>query len=213
MNSFKAACQIHLLLTVLICMSASSWARNALPAKAATETEIHVTLLDRPCLLKGPFDEITLKAIHAIGPDQIPNIFYPVPQHSKEQIKNALEKIRSSKNLSSLLDHDSILDRYRDKQRKRLEAEIALLEGLETQQKTHTSALLLAAGNQFLSGPEHQNFINAVKKLDGNKKSAQNQKLVEQIFNIYDDGIERDPEEEFHRAIKKMKVEYTCSFE
>jgi hypothetical protein len=187
----------------------SSWATTS------PHTETHVNLLGQPCLLEGPYDGATLRAIHAIGPAQL----YPVlsvsePGQSVEEAKQTLNKIRTTANLPSLL------DRYRDKLGKRIEAQIAFLEVVPSAQKTKDLSTFIKVGKRAIRPPGLQQFeglINKLKTASNAKGPKTNtvsyQESVEQIFDLYNDKIEPDPEEEFHRAIKKLNIQYRCSFE
>lgn len=195
-------------------------------AKASPQTEIHVTLLGQPCLLQGPFDEATLKAVHVIGPAQIyPNLSPNDALSSSEQARKALEKIRRVTSLPSLL------DRYREKLGKRLDAQMIFLENLESIAEKGPKAVskqakpgqvpsqvdgiqkLLKSVKSRIQASSLQKLENLLKKLKTLKNSAQYRDQVEQVFDFYNDSIEPDPEEEFHRAIKKLNIQYTCSFE
>ena len=182
----------------------SSW------AKVVPSTNVHVTLLGRPCILEGPFDEPTLKIIHSIGPAQIYPKLEPPFKNANSDLKKAIEKIRSSQKLPPFL------DRYREKLLRRLEAQNAFFEALLFFQKDAHSHLLFTLGAKFLQGKNAKNYENLVKKAqsggqDGIKNS--DPPIEEQLFDSFNDGIEPDPEEEFHRAIKKLDIQYKCSFE
>jgi hypothetical protein len=55
-------------------------------------------------------------------------------------------------------------------------------------------------------------FAAAVKKAE-TAKSLGKAETADALFEIFNEGIEADPEEEFHRAIQRMGVQYACSFE
>ncbi len=102
---------------------------NATPvwAKSAPQTELHVTLLGQPCLLQGPFDTITLKTIHSIGPAQLyPNFSYEELPGCLTQGLKSLEILKSSsKNLPS------VLDRYQKRAQLRLDAQVQFFQVLQ----------------------------------------------------------------------------------
>lgn len=166
-------------------------------------------LLGQPCLLQGPFTELILKSIHSIGPAQI----YPTlsPQNipsSLEQSRKALEKIRSSSSLHALL------DRYREKLRKRLEAQAAFMTALLQAQKGNEIGNLLKTMSQYVQGRDLRTFESLLKKnYPAEKVNLTNSETLDTLFDLYNDSIEPDPEAEFHRAIKKLGIQYTCSFE
>jgi hypothetical protein len=203
-DNSKVVCLVSLF-TLLSPTEPASW------AKTTPETKIHVTLLGQPCLLEGPYDEATLKSIHSIGPAQLyPNLSASEPSNSRENAKKALDTIRNTPTLPSLL------DRYRERLGRRLEAQIQFLESLEGFKKNQKIPPLLKIGKRYLQDRDLRSFEATAKKLDGPRKGASAstiRDLIEQLMDTFNDGIERDPEEEFHRAIKKMTVQYTCSFE
>lgn len=163
-------------------------------ANTAPSTEIRVSLFGQPCTLKGPVDERSLRQIHALSPEQI----YPErePRLSGGPTRRSLEKLRAFQNVPAALDH------YRERLIKRLEAQLVLLEALEGFRKNHKSAPIMDAAKTYLSPRRIKEFEVALKKAD-----------IDQIFDTFSDGIEPDPEEEFHRAIHRMSIQYACSFE
>ncbi|MEO5970025.1 MAG: hypothetical protein ABIQ95_08865 [Bdellovibrionia bacterium] len=173
---------------------------------AGPQTEVHVTLLGQPCLIQGPFDELVLKSIHSIGPAQIyPTLSLQNIPSSLERSRKALEKIRSSSNLHSLL------DRYREKLRKRIEAQVAFMTALQQSHKTNQASTLLKTAAQYLQGRDLRSFESLLKKNHSFEKA--NAETLDTLFDLFNEAIEPDPEAEFHRAIKKLKIQYTCSFE
>jgi hypothetical protein len=189
------------ILGTLICLQSAS--------VASPRTEVHVSLLGQPCLIQGPFDEAILKSIHGIGPAQI----YPTLSNQNipallDQSRKALEKIRSTSNLHSLL------DRYREKLRKRLEAQVIFMTSLLQSMRTNQPAVLLKTAGQYLQGRDLHTFESLLKKARLSEKTGQpNIETLDTLFDLFNDSIEPDPEAEFHRAIKKLGIQYICSFE
>lgn len=168
-------------------------------AKTTPQTQVHVKLLGKPCLLQGPFDEPTLNSIHSIGPDQIyPSFASPDSQEARQTTRQAIDKVKTVNNQLP-----SVFDRYREKLAKRLEAQLAFLDAL----KLGKSEGLIKAARKYLEKNAEKRFETLLKKKTSAKETQ------DQLFEIYNDGIEPDPEEEFHRALKKLNVQYTCSFE
>lgn len=176
---------------------------------ASLRTEVHVTLLGQPCLIQGPFVELILKSIHSIGPAQIyPTLSLQNIPVSLEQSRKALEKIRLSSSLHSLL------DRYREKLRKRLEAQVAFMTALLQSQKVNQSIVLLKTASQYLQGRDLRTFEGLLKKNHlSEKANLTNAENLDSLFDLFNEAIEPDPEAEFHRAIKKLGIQYICSFE
>ncbi len=201
-------------LTWAACMGVTALLSIQSTSIASPQTEVHVTLLGQPCLIQGPFDETILKSIHSMGPAQIYPTFTSnnIPS-SLEQSRKALEKIRSSSGLHALL------DRYREKLRKRLEAQVAFLTALLQSQKANKNSFLLKTAGQYLQVRELQTLEGLLKKKQpssnklSDKLGTLSTETLDVIFDLFNDSIEPDPEAEFHRAIKKLGIQYTCAFE
>jgi hypothetical protein len=179
----------------------------ALASLSAGAGEMKVTLFGQPCMLKGPVDDSVLKAIHAISPEQA------IPDFTLEEskFKAALEAVNKASGLPSALDH------YKEKLTLRLQAEEGFLEGLQAAKKSGSMEQLLAVTKKFRQAKPSRVFEKAarafpVKDLAKNSGSTITDSLQE-LFDSYSDCIEQDPEEEFHRAIRLIKVQYACTFE
>ena len=169
-----------------------------------------MTLLGQPCILQGPFDEPTLKKIHAIGPAQVyPNLSASDLGLSARDARNSLTKVRSFQGLPP------VFDGYQKRLSKRLEAELAFLNGLETFQKVHQTQPLFDIAKIHVRSKNLKDFEALLKKLklSSNLGAPQYKALMEQLLDSYNESIEADPEEEFHRALKRLKIKYVCSFE
>ncbi len=164
--------------------------------RAAESSEVHVNLLGQPCLLSGPYDDSTLNLIHSLGPAQLyPNLSNLNQPTGTESIVRALSKIQNPKNLPALL------DRYRERLTRRLQQQQRFIQAIRS--KT-PSVSLLKLGKEFIRGPEMKKFESLLKQKTG---------VNEQLFEIFNDSIEPDPEADFHRAIKQLQIQYNCSFE
>jgi hypothetical protein len=185
-----------------------------LPVLAASptpaKTKIKVTLLGQKCDLEGPRSQGTLTSIHSIGPDQI----YPAVSLSSSQfagektkIQKAMEKAKGAKDLPPEL------EKYRSLLIRRFEQQIAFLDGLIHLKKSQSTEFLLKAGKENLAEIQFGTYKSLVRKLELSQKSPnQERELTEETFNLYNEGIV-DPETEFHKAIKRINVQYNCSFE
>jgi hypothetical protein len=186
----------------LIAIASLPWAWAANPSPTA---EIHVTLFGQPCVLSGPFDEPTLKAIHAISPEQV----YPrsldddVKLVTSKEIKAALERLRKTNTLPPAL------DRYRELVGKRLEEMQPFFDGIEAARKTGSSDELIAGTKKFLADGSASAFAALARQF----QSKRDPSLIEKLFEIYEPVIEPDPQEEFHRAIHRISVNYVCNYE
>lgn len=177
------------------------------PASAATPpptmhsgNEITVTLFGQPCLLSGPIDNIALKAIHSISPEQVFIPEYP----SLEVVQKALGKIKIANSVPAGL------DRYKDRLRRRLEAQISFLTGIAGAKKEMKSTPLLSATQPHIAPSRRSEFALQLKKIDSLKKW--DSELQNKLWDQFNDLIEPNPEEEFHKSIQRLKIHYTCEF-
>ncbi|OFZ18086.1 MAG: hypothetical protein A2X94_02630 [Bdellovibrionales bacterium GWB1_55_8] len=199
------------LLTLLSALSATAIVAQAYPAAAnaapprpssSPSQEITVTLFGQPCLIAGPLNKSVLKEIHSISPEQI----FPAEASdlNAEPVKRSFEKLKATQGIPPAL------DRYREKLLKRLEAQLAFLDGLAAAKKAHKSGPLLASISKFTAGKRTQEFDALLRKTDfAGSVGAEN---ASQLLELLLDVVESDPEEEFHRAIQKLNVQYTCVF-
>lgn len=193
-------CGISLFLCTLLALELGGRTAGAAPAKR----EIRITLFGQPCLLQGPLDENALRAIHSLSPDQL----YP----SMENALTAAPTRRALDKLRAIAGAPAGLDRYRERLAKRFEAQSLMLAALESTRTTGKAATLLAAAKSKLTGKRRQNFEGTVKKAEA-AKTLNKAETLDALFDSFNDGIEPDPEEEFHRSIQRMGVQYACSFE
>lgn len=175
-----------------------------LAAQAHASTELKVTLFGTPCTLSGPLGVQGLKAVHAVSPEQaLPTIEASDLQKASKQIKRALESVRAAKPVPAAL------DRYRERLTKRLEALGAFSDAWVAAKAQRKSAPLIAAGQKYSQGKDAKPFEQLAKKVEAGVSAD----LAEQLFDLYSSMIEPDPEEDFHRAIERINVRYSCTFE
>ncbi|MGZ3708682.1 MAG: hypothetical protein ACXWPM_07810, partial [Bdellovibrionota bacterium] len=119
-------------------------------AATAPMTEVRVSLFGQPCTLQGPLDQATLKAIHTVSPEQM----YPgtTMSDTTEAARKTLEKIRGATTLPSML------DRYREKLARRIEAQISFIDGVDAAKKTHKAAALMKTSKSFLPQKKVKGF-------------------------------------------------------
>lgn len=172
----------------------------------ADQHQIKVSLFGQPCMLEGPMSESALKAIHAISPEQL----YPTfePGESADSAKKALEKLNAARDLPSAF------DTYREGLRKRLESEIPFLSRIVSAHRDDRADLLLADAKKFVPEAKQKGFETLAMKLESKEiPHSQKKQVVQELFDYYNDAIPAAPEEEFHRAIHQLKVQYVCTFE
>ncbi|OFZ37130.1 MAG: hypothetical protein A2070_04115 [Bdellovibrionales bacterium GWC1_52_8] len=173
---------------------------NAAPSPSPLHNEVMVTLFGQPCLLAGPLDKDVLKAIHTISPEQT---FIDPSTPSADSIHKVIEKIRNTKNTPSWLEN------YRVRRLKRLEALFAFTNGLSSAKAAKKSEPLLNAVKPLLSERLFKKFLALASEV-GTKKSDPNFEI--KLMDSFSEMIEPDPEEDFHRSIRRMNVRYSCEF-
>ena len=168
----------------------------------AKDHQIQVKLFGNICLLKGPVTEASLRAVHAVSPEQLP------PVDSVDQIKAQIQRVQSVTSLPPLLSE------YRDKIQKRLEAWAGFYDALSALKQDSKSDAIYIVSKKFIATDRQASFESTLKTLlpkDSTKGLSSS--TVDQIKETYERYIESDPQEEFHRVIRKLKIQYICSFE
>ncbi len=198
-----------MVLRILLIILSSFGSNFGMTAGAATPpagprtTDIQVTLFGQTCLLSGPFDQGTLQSIHSISPEKIP------PSLSLEQAKAAALKLEAAKGLPAGL------SKYRESLSRRVGAQVGFLEALAHARQSGKSAVLLQAVTPLLSEAKLEGFRTKLKRIDsatGGNSTRWNSAAIEQLSEAFQDALDPHPEEEFHRAIQRLKVQYTCSY-
>jgi hypothetical protein len=167
-------------------------------ATAAVGAEIRVSLFDQPCQMSGPVDQASLKAIHSISPAQLPLV------ENRARAQESLDKVRAAKDVPAWLDP------YRKNLMKRLEAQLAYYDALAAAKKSGKAGPLLEAVKKHLPEKRYPEFEAAATKLEATKFAEPG---AQRLTDSYNELIQPDPEEEFHRAIGRAKVKYACTFE
>lgn len=167
-----------------------------LPAADARQ-KIPVTLFGQPCFLQGPLDPKILRSIHAVSPEQIVTPFGP--GRTRDQTKQSIDKLDKTAGLPPLL------DRYHERMGRQLRAQLAFLEGLDNARKTGKPDAIRTAAKPHLRPGRLKDFEGVVAKLP--------QTGAEPVFEAFADSTDSDAEEEFHRAIRKLNVQYNCNFD
>ena len=157
------------------------------------KNEIRVTLFGQPCSLQGPVSQEILRSIHDISPEKL-----PLPA-SLESARKAVEQIKKQPTLPTALDI------YRDKLTKRLEAQLAFFQGWEVYKKSKDIGALTSALKSSLSERKLADVKALPKKVPSGK--------LEDIADAFNEIADAPPEEDFHRAIERLGVRYSCTFE
>ncbi len=178
------------------------WSASALAEpNASKNTEIRVTLFQQPCLLGGPFSEETLGTIHSISPEKIP------PLLTLEHARQSLGKLKAASAVPSALEV------YRDKLQRRLETQIAFEESLEEARKTVSTDPLFSAMKRKLSERQSTELKSRMKKIDSKEAVFKwTPAQLDSLREAFEEVLGPHPEEDFHRAIQRIKVQYTCNY-
>lgn len=179
---------------------------RALAADPAIQ-EIRVNLFGQPCTMEGPFTKPQLTSLHEISPEKIP------PAASPAQMKTILAKTGQIKGFPLPI------EQYRDHLRKRLSAKIALEEAIASAKKTKANdankslGALLTNLKEHVSTLQYAGFETATKKAFEANASVLNEVFFEGLRERFENVIQPDTEEEFHKAIRIVKVQYVCVFD
>ena len=176
----------------------SSFATPISPQKISSQ-EIPVQLFGQNCLLQGPFGKETLKAIHAISPEQ-----NPVPSQLSA-LSKLRDKITNQKNLPPGVEV------YSEKLKAHLDAKITFLKGKETFQKNKLrapwlkdlEAHLLPQKRSFFLKQTEQPLLQDLSRIEA----------LTQLETVYMQSVASTPDEDFHRAIQRLNTWYNCSME
>lgn len=162
--------------------------------------QIKVTLFDQPCLLSGPFDVTTLTRVHSISPEKVP------PHLSSEQARKML-------NLLGPGSFPAVLEKYRESLKKRISAQLAFNDSLAAAQKKTNIEVFLTNIREHIAESRFKDFDVGVRRLSTKAGTHWGPAFADQLKEFYITMIEPDPEEEFHRAIRRANIHYACAFD
>ena len=171
-----------------------------LSAPSAQAGAVQVMLFGQPCQLQGPASvpESQLSAIHQISPEQT-----PLSENTKA-LQSSLDKLRAASNTPPALAH------YVEQRSKSIEARLALENALQAARKARSPELFGSSLQKYLH-PKRQKAL--VKQFEKALKAGNSPHAWDQIRADFAEVSESDGEEDFHRALRKLKVVYQCSFE
>lgn len=179
------------------------WADSRVKNSKAIRQEISVKLFGQNCKLSGPIAGKDLQTIHQISPEQI-----QINDLSQSASKELLEKIQGLSSVPQFLSH------YKEKLIRRLMATVAYYQGLNAFKTTGKIEALTGAVDVFIEGKQSGQFKTLLKSLETKEKLIPwSQGSLDQIKENYFLKLGGLPEQEFHRAIEKNEVFYTCAFE
>ena len=181
-----------ILVRYLICHSLALSLLLLLSSAAKTD-EISVSLFHQNCKMSGPLSQSLLKSIHAISPDQLTS------GETSALLRNSLAQLQKASGIPAAL------DRYREKMAKYLEANISFYDGVERATKSGKVEPFLEITRKYMNGSPRTEFETTAKKVGV--------KNLDSLRDPFNELAQPNPEEEFHRAIRKMKLKYDCSYE
>ena len=168
-------------------------------------SEITVTLFGQTCTLSGPVSKGVLENLHGISPEKVP----PIPTLAE------LKGIRN--HLSQLKTISPEIDQYKDHLRKRINAKIAFEESLQAAKKKGNPQKsldeFLVNIKEHVANHQVESFETAVRRNFQDQKKTWSPEFISLLRDRFENVIQPDPEEEFHKAIRLSQIEYTCNFD
>lgn len=190
-----------------VCFLTLSFLLSAGNAYSAKKTEqINVTLFGQPCTMTGPFSRAVLTQIHEISPEKIR------PDFTTEQMKKIQNKASGPKV------GQTQVDAYRDHLRKRLSAKIAFNEVIDEAKKKSIKTpqafkAWLINLKENIPAEKFDSFHTEARALFEKNAETWNESTIEGLREKYENLIEPDTEEEFHKAIRVANIQYLCAFD
>jgi hypothetical protein len=169
--------------------------------------EIAVTLFGQPCAMSGPFARPLLSLLHEISPEKIS------PDLTVAQMKKIRTKTGEIKGMPM------VIEQYRDHLRKRLSAKITLEETIEQAKKANPAEAKRVLDAFFKNAKENispirfPGFQAEVQKAFSSAGNIWSAAFVAILREKYEEVIQPDTEEEFHKAIRVAKIQYVCVFD
>lgn len=188
---------LRLVRTMSICVIFASIEGDV--AIAATNQSISVSLFGQTCQLSGPFESRILKTIHSISPEQMPR-----PQSLTE----ATQQQRKMRNLAGL---PAAFQKYTQKTEKQLTVIQEIFGAYEEAKANRRADRLLEFGKSRLTPRALAELQSWSKKLEG--KGPLPSLSADSLYLWFESAIGPTVEEEFHATLRKLKVDYQCSFE
>ncbi len=170
-------------------------------SRQSLAAQVQVLLFGQPCQLVAPmssFSEQNLKAIHQISPEQTPL------SESPQSLKSSIDKLQSAQDLPQ------VFLKYREQRTRKLEAQLKFEESIIFAHKTGDSVRFSEATKTLIHPKRHAMLI---KKIQAALKAGPSQRAWDELRIYFQDFSGPDGEEDFHRLLRRLKVQYQCSFE
>ncbi|MBU6375054.1 MAG: hypothetical protein KGQ59_03590, partial [Bdellovibrionales bacterium] len=163
--------------------------------------QVQVMLFGQPCVLQGSsegFSEAQLQAIHQASPEQAPiSSDLPTLKTSLERLKNAQELPRE-------------LQKYRELRTARLEARLKFEEAVIQAHRRGDANAFSEATKPLIHARRHSGLM---KKFKAAQKAGPSQKAWEDLRDYFVEFSGSDGEEDFHRVLSRLKIQYHCTFD
>jgi len=170
---------------------------SGMPAGAA---QVQVMLFGQPCSLDGPseFTDAQLRAIHQVSPEQTPLSDNP------SSVRSSLERVQSAGELPAAF------VKYRDQRRSRLDARLKFEEAVAKAHRSGDANAFAEATRGLLHARRHSVLV---KKLQAALKAGPSPRAWDEVRDYFVEFAGPDGEEDFHRTLRRLKIQYHCSFE
>ena len=200
--------RISSLFSVTVLALAASAAAEGAPANAPKDSgsqEIRVTLFGQPCTMSGPYPRASLTMLHEISPEKLP------PDITLDQMKRVRAKTNDLKGMPMPI------EQYRDHLRRRLSAKIAFAEAIAAAKKSadpkRALEPFLTNLKEHISTLQFPAFAESARKSFDAGGGVWNEAFTTPLRERFENVIQPDTEEEFHKAIRLAKIQYVCSFD
>ncbi len=173
---------------------------SALLISQAGAAQVQVMLFGQPCSLDGPseFSGSQLRSIHQVSPEQTPL------SDSVAALRASLERIQSAGDLPATF------VKYRDQRRSRLDARLRFEEAVAKAHRSGDANAFSEATRSLIHSRRHPPLV---KKLQAALKAGPSQRAWDEVREYFVEFSGPDGEEDFHRTLRRLKIQYHCSFE
>ncbi|MEN9722376.1 MAG: hypothetical protein RJB38_362 [Pseudomonadota bacterium] len=171
------------------------------PALGGPTKSITVLLFGQPCELSGKESGLTekqLRALHQISPEQTPST------ESIATLKSSIERLKSTEDVPDALAH------YRHQRSQFLKNRLKFEEALAAVHQNGQVKAFADTTRDLLPARRHPALI---KKLEAALRSGPSVRAWESVRESFIDYSGPDGEETFHRILRRMKIQYQCTFE
>lgn len=166
--------------------------------------KVAVKLFNQPCDLTGPFSVEILKTVHSISPEQMQ------PPQNLAQSQSQEKKLIAI----SASQIPPLLGSYKERLLKRVKCQREFFDLLKelAGQSASKEPIKLFQGKSF-SGLTQNCLSGASVKAVGDQSFSTDEDKQVTLFEDFSEKIEPFPEDDFHQAIRKSKIQYQCSFD